>query len=150
MTTQSLTLESFYPDNLIKCKADLPFDDGTYEVWEGNSILNIFEIKNKRIIFHYKYNVSMKLRLITWHFEYLTAEDGSQICNIWRQCEETTERDLFHSTHWHLYPEVYKARMEQKNRWNTMWNKFVLNTLNSSPQFDGKLTEVDIDKCIVR
>ncbi len=128
------TLDSFYPKGIVKCESDLTFADGTYEVWERDVILNIFEIKNKRIIYHYKYNTEMKLRLITWHFEYLTAKDGTQICNIWRQPTRTGEQDLFHSTHWQLYPEHFAIHLKQKQQVETFWNKF-----------DEKLTDTGCD-----
>ena len=148
MTT--ITLDSFYPERLIKCESDLPFENGTYEVWESEAILDIFEIKNRRIIYHYKYNTKMKLRLITWHFEYLTAADGSQICNVWRQPTRTATQDLFQSSHWHLYPEQHARRQEDKERDRILWNRLVVNELNTSPQFNGQLIEANVDEGWVR
>ena len=146
----ALTLDSFYPEGLIKCEADLPFEDGTYEVWEREVILNIFQINNRRILYHYKYNTAMKLRLITWHFEFLTAADGSHICNVWRQPTRTATQDLFHSSHWHLYPEQYARRQEEKERSKIIWNRLIVNELNKSPQFNGQLTEANVDEGWVR
>ncbi len=122
-----LTMESFYPENIIKCEADLPFEDGTYDVVEREDILNIIEIKNHRITHHHQYNAKMKLRLITWTFDYLTAEDGTQIHNIWRQPRGTIERDMYASTHWHLYPEHHKKHIENTTRSKEKWNNFFNN-----------------------
>jgi hypothetical protein len=122
-----LTIESFYPDNRVECLKDLPLEDGTYDVIERESILNIFEIKNHRIIYHHKYNANMKLRLISWIFEYLTAEDGSQICNVWRQPQGTLERDLYTSTHFDLYPEHHKKRLEHAEKSKIKYETFINN-----------------------
>ncbi len=78
-----LQISSFYPNNLIICENDLPFEDGTYEVYERDDILNIFLIKNQRIQYHIVYNIKNKKRLITWKFEYLTI-NNKQVHNVWR------------------------------------------------------------------
>lgn len=123
-----LTMDSFFPDGTIHCEADLPFEDGTYEVWNHKlfeNVLFIFEIRNHRITHYYHYNIKQKKRVITWTFEYLTDENGKPIHNIWRQAPGTQERDMYHSTHWHLYPEHQKKRMEHDKFAKQSWNNFI-------------------------
>lgn len=88
-----LTVRSFYPNYSISCDDILPFEDGTYEVWE-RTLLNIFIIKNHKIEYHIIYNISMKLRLITWKYEYL-EQDGKQTYNVWRQQTDEDKYYLF-------------------------------------------------------
>ena len=122
-----LTLSSFYPNNTISCENDLPFDDGTYEVWERKVILNIFIIKNHRIEYHTQYNISIKKRLITWKFEYL-EHNGKQLHNVWRQPIDTNVYDLLYSsTNWELYPEEYKKRIEHNKNFNICYDTFINN-----------------------
>lgn len=110
-----LTLSSFYPNNLVCCPEDLPFEDGTYELIERGEILNFFLIKNHRIQYHIVYNRALKKRLITWHFEYLN-KNGQEIHNVWRQLMESERLvdspnyDLFYTSHWDLYPEEFKLK----------------------------------------
>lgn len=120
-----LTLSSFYPNNYICCHNDLNFDDGTYEVLERNVILNIFIIENHRIQYHIKYNTSLNKRLITFKFEYLTADDGTPINNIWRQAYESEKYSLMSSSRWDLYPKEYEIITEHNKKFNDTWNKFI-------------------------
>jgi hypothetical protein len=119
----SLTIHSFYPDGLVHCEADLPLADGTYEIWDREYVLNIFEIKNRRIIYNVMYNTKTRERLITWIFEYFIAKDESQICNVWLQPPNTQARNMYSSTHWHLYPEEYKKREDHGNYFIELWDK---------------------------
>jgi hypothetical protein len=112
--------------------------------------LNIFQIKNHRITYHYKYNTIMKIRLITWLFEYINLENGEQIQNIYRHLPNVDKKQLFCSTHWQLYPEEYKIKKEQTARFNKVWDRAVLNTLNTSQQFNGNLTEVNISEGYIK
>ncbi len=119
-----LELKSFYPDDLVECQNDLDFEDGTYEVYQRNVILNLFLIKNRKIQYHIVYNVEKKKRLITWTFEYLKVND-QEVHNVWRQTMDTKECDMYSSNHWELYPEHYKKRMEHQKNTQSMWNSFV-------------------------
>lgn len=111
--TTALSISSFYPFNYnsVMCLNDLPFDDGTYEVYESNDILNIFQIKNHRIQYHIVYNIETKKRLMTWSFEYL-IKNGEQVHNVWRQTMNSNHCEMYASTHWNLYQEEYKHRKE--------------------------------------
>jgi hypothetical protein len=120
----NLTLSSFYPNNLVSCSEDLPFEDGTYEVIEREAILNFFLIKNRRIQYHIVFNMERRKRLMTWHFEYLN-KNGQEINNIWRQTMDTDKCDLYFSSHWDLYPEEHKARLEFSQASEKIWNNFV-------------------------
>jgi hypothetical protein len=130
--TLRLNIESFYPDNRVQCTSDLPIDDGVYEVNEGDFIRNTFIIKNKRIISHNKYNTDFNLHLITWHFEYLTDENGNQIHNVRRQLQDEQEQNLYFSTHWHLYPEELKWRNNHTKHFNNVYDNFIKNVLINS------------------
>jgi hypothetical protein len=120
----SLQLSDFYPDDIILCENDLPFEDGTYEVFKGDYILNIFLIKNHRIQYHIVYNIELKKRLITWYFEYLTI-NNKQVHNLWRQLSDTTELDMWYSNHFELYPEHYNKKIECEKNFNEKWDKFI-------------------------
>jgi hypothetical protein len=143
-------LSRFFPDNKIWCDKDLEIEDGTYEIWQRDVILNIFEIKNKRITHYYKYNVEMKLRLNTFLFEYIKHTDGSEICNVYRKHCDDKQKVLICSSHWHLYPEEHKQRVDFTNNFNKMWDSFVRNTINTSQQFDGQVAEVNIDEGYIK
>lgn len=119
-----LTLSSFYPNKIIFCDSDLNFEDGIYKVWEREVILNIFIIEKSRIQYHIQYNTSLKKRLITWKFEYLTAEDGTQIHNVWILTDRN-KYDLYTSSHWNLYPEEYNIRAKHDLHFNAIWDKFI-------------------------
>ncbi len=117
-------LSPFYPNNLVCCDADLPFEDGTYEIYQRKVILNLFMIKNHRIQYHIVYNIESKKRLITWHFEYLNINED-KIHNIWRQPMDTNKCDLYFSSHWHLYPEEHKAHIEFKKNTDMYFTNFI-------------------------
>ena len=119
-----LQLSHFYPDDKILCENDLPFEDGTYEVFECDVILNIFLIKNHRIQYHIIYNIELKKRLMTWHFEYLTIND-KLVNNLWRQLGNTTQLDMWYSNHFELYPEHNSKKIEYNNKFNKEWDKFL-------------------------
>ncbi len=108
----NLTLSSFFPDTLICCPNDLPFEDGTYEVIERGS-LNFLIMKNHRIQYYIAYHLESKTRIFTWHFEYLN-KDGEEIHNVWIQRSSSNKFVLFESTHGDLYPEEHKAVIEFK------------------------------------
>ena len=69
-------------------------------------------MKDHRIQYHIQYNTLIKKRLITWKFEYLTTDDGQPIHNIWRQLSDTKGYYLYTSSHWNLYPEDHKKRIQ--------------------------------------
>lgn len=123
-------IPEFYPNDVISCENDLPYEDGTYEVWQRDVILNIFLIKNKRIQYHIQYNTLLKKRLITWRFEYLTHSDNTKIHNIWRQPMDTKDIDLYSSSHWELYPEDLKKRIQHKQNFQAGWNNFTDYVIN--------------------
>jgi hypothetical protein len=146
----SLSYDMFFPNNKIWCDKDLEIADGTYEIWERDVILNIFEIKNKRITHYYKYNVEMKKRLITWLFEYLKDDNGVQICNVYRNHPDVNHKELISSSHWQLYPEEYKKQLDFKQKFNTQWNTFVMDILTTSQQLNGQVEEVNIDEGYIK
>ena len=115
----SITEESFFPNGRIACYNDLPFEDGTYEVWKNDVILNVYQIKNHRITHYYKFNTELKKRLITWLFEYLTAEDGTQIHNVYRHLPNVVDKEMWYSSHWHLYPEENEHMVIVHSTFNT-------------------------------
>lgn len=120
-----LSMKMFFPNGYIWCDKDLDFVDGTYEVWERDVILNIFQIVNKRIIYYYKYNTEIKKRLITWIFEYIKGSNGDQICNLYRHLPCIGEKELYVSSHWDLYPNEYKKILEFKKIADRDWDAFV-------------------------
>lgn len=122
--SSTLSLSSFYPDNSVVCLNDLPFEDGTYEVYERNVILNIFQIKNHRIQYHIVYNVETKKRLMTWSFEYVT-NNGEQVHNVWRQTMNANKCEMYASSHWNLYPEEHKQRLAHHANFEVKFENFI-------------------------
>ncbi len=129
---EELAIDDFLPDNMIHCPNDLPFEDGVYVIDHSTTVM-----KDHRI------QTIDRNGLMMWHLEYLTGENGEQIENSYRQFPGQ-EKEMWSSTHFHLYPQEQQSRREHDEQHRVSWANMTKDILNSTMQLEGRVADATV------
>lgn len=122
-----------FPTGYIVCNSNIPFDDGIYNVLSEIKTTKIAIISNKCITTLTHDDVYGN-RLVTWEFEYITTANGDTIHNVYRILPGMVEREMYHSSHWNLYPEQHQHKLEIKAQFDKKWNILMSGIVSTSMQ----------------